>query len=71
VAKVFSYNILKTLAVYGVNSRGKPNLVNALHKMAACVPLILETKGSRIYVAVIDGIYVRQIQTVKCKYLLM
>ena len=44
VAKVFSYNILKTLAVYGANSRGKPNLVNALHKMAARVPLILETK---------------------------
>ena len=37
VAKVFSYNILKTLAVYGANSSGKSNLVNALHKMAACV----------------------------------
>ena len=29
VAKVFSYNILKTLAVYGANSSGKSNLVNA------------------------------------------
>jgi len=37
VAKVFSYNILKTLAVYGANSSGKSNLVNALHKMATCV----------------------------------
>lgn len=37
VAQFGSYNILKTLAVYGANSSGKSNLVKALQTMAFCV----------------------------------
>lgn len=37
VAKVSSYNVLKTLAVYGANSSGKSNLVNALQTMRFCI----------------------------------
>ena len=33
VAKELSYNILKTMAVYGANSSGKSNLVNAIQRM--------------------------------------
>ncbi len=37
VSRVSSYDVLKTLAVYGANSSGKSNLVNALQTMAVCV----------------------------------
>jgi uncharacterized protein len=37
VSMVSSYDVLKTLAVYGANSSGKSNLVNALQTMAVCV----------------------------------
>lgn len=37
VVSKLSYNVLKTLAVYGANSSGKSNLVSAMHTMRACV----------------------------------
>lgn len=37
VAQHLSYNILKALAVYGANSSGKSNLINALEVMQYCV----------------------------------
>lgn len=37
VMKINSYKILRTLAVYGANSSGKSNLVNALQTMLNCV----------------------------------
>lgn len=37
VATLSSYSVLKTLAVYGANSSGKSNLVNALHTMMSCI----------------------------------
>lgn len=37
VTSTMSYNILKTLAVYGANSSGKSNLINALQAMKLCV----------------------------------
>ncbi len=37
VIQVMSYDILKTLAVYGANSSGKSNLINAMQTMDSCV----------------------------------
>jgi hypothetical protein len=37
VVKLSSYNILKTLAVYGANSSGKSNLVKAMQTMMICI----------------------------------
>ena len=37
VTSCLSFNILKTLAVYGANSSGKSNLINALQAMKQCV----------------------------------
>lgn len=37
VTQAFSYNILKTLAVYGANSSGKSNLISAMQAMKLCV----------------------------------
>ncbi|MBR4497137.1 MAG: ATP-binding protein [Bacteroidales bacterium] len=37
VTSLLSYNILKTLAVYGANSSGKSNLIKALQLMGHCV----------------------------------
>lgn len=37
VAGMMSYSLLKTVAVYGANSSGKSNLVNAMAAMRACV----------------------------------
>lgn len=37
VTSTMSYDILKTLAVYGANSSGKSNLINALQVMKHCV----------------------------------
>ncbi|MBR4646879.1 MAG: AAA family ATPase, partial [Bacteroidales bacterium] len=37
VAQELSYDILKTLAIYGANSSGKSNLVDALQVMILCV----------------------------------
>ncbi|MBR4787936.1 MAG: ATP-binding protein [Bacteroidales bacterium] len=37
VNHVLSYDILKTLAVYGANSSGKSNLINAMQTMDSCV----------------------------------
>lgn len=37
VTQAFSYNILKTLAVYGANSSGKSNLICAMQAMKLCV----------------------------------
>ena len=37
VAHELSYDILKTLAIYGANSSGKSNLVDALQVMILCV----------------------------------
>jgi AAA15 family ATPase/GTPase len=37
VTQQMSYNILKTLAVYGANSSGKTNLLNAMLEMKSCV----------------------------------
>lgn len=37
VTRLLSYDILKTLAVYGANSSGKSNLINALRAMKLCV----------------------------------
>lgn len=37
VARILSYDILKTLAVYGANSSGKSNLINAIQAMKTCV----------------------------------
>lgn len=39
VTQELSFNILKTLAVYGANSSGKSNLINALQTMKVCVLL--------------------------------
>lgn len=37
VANMLSYRLLKTLAVYGANSSGKSNLIEALRQMRLCV----------------------------------
>lgn len=37
VTQALSYNILKTLAVYGANSSGKSNLISAMQTMKLCV----------------------------------
>lgn len=37
VTSLLSYNILKTMAIYGANSSGKSNLINALQVMKHCV----------------------------------
>ena len=37
VAKILSYNVLKSLAFYGANSSGKSNVVNALRTMKSVV----------------------------------
>lgn len=37
VVGLLSYQILKTLAVYGANSSGKSNLINAMNAMKSCV----------------------------------
>ena len=37
VTSLLSYDILKTMAVYGANSSGKSNLINAIQTMKSCV----------------------------------
>jgi len=37
IVNELQYNILKTMAVYGANSSGKSNLINALQSMKECV----------------------------------